>query len=139
MAEKQQGASITFGTDGGSYKFTQIGSYSEPIPVIDDTDLSTTGKRTKCFGELGDPQPFTCIVQSDSDAVELTKGLVQTITKTSPAGAFDNAENWAGTGAIIDIATPEFGSDTEAIATRQITIQFDGKTGPTRTVASDDP
>lgn len=135
MCEKQQGASITFGTDGGTYKFTQIGEYNEPIPVLDDSHLGTTGKRSKCPGDLGDPQQFTCILQNDGDHAELTK-VVQTITITSPLGGFSTAENWAGTGFIVNIGTPSFGSDTEAIATRQVTIQFDGKTGPTRTLAT---
>lgn len=136
MCEKQQGATIAFGTDGGTYKFTQIGSYSEPVPVIDDTHLSSTDRREKCPGDLGDPQQFTCIVQNKGDHAELTKKLVQTITITSPLGAYTTAEKWEGSGFITDISTPEFGSDTEALSTRQITVQFDGKTGPARSVAS---
>lgn len=134
--EKQQGATIAFGTDGGTYKFTQIGEYSEPIPVIDDTHLGTTGRRQKCPGQLGDPQPFTCMVQNDGDHAELTKGLVQTITITAPLGSYATAEKWEGTGFITDISTPSFSSDSEGLAMRQITIQFDGKTGPARTLAT---
>lgn len=136
MAEKQQGAVISFGTDGGTYKATQIGSLSAPIPVLDETHLETTGDREKCPGDLADNEPVTVTIQSDGDHAELTKGLVQTITVTAPLGSYTTAENWAGTGFITNITSPEFGSDTEAIATRQVTFVFDGKTGPTRTLAT---
>lgn len=136
MSEKQQGATIAFGTDGGTLKVVSIGEYNEPIPVIDDTHLGVTGKREKCPGSLGDPQEFQVVVQDDGDHAELTKGLVQTITITSALGSFTTAQNWAGTGFVTNIGTPSYSSDTEAIATRTLTIQYDGKTGPTRTLAT---
>lgn len=136
MAVKQQGASLTLGTDGGSWKITNISRLSGPIPVIDDTDLSTTSRRTKIPGELADFQSVTVTAHGKPDATWPTKGLVQTITITGPLLAFTTAEKWAGTAFITDIKTPEFGSDTEAIQTIEIDIMFDGKTGPARTAAA---
>jgi len=135
-AYKQQGASFVFGTDGGSWSFVNIGSYSEPIPVLDDTSLGTTGKRTKMPGDLGDPQSMTLRLQANVGVALPTKGLVQTGTITSPAGGFVHAETVAGTGFITDIKTAEFGSDSEGIQMIDIEWQFDGKTGPARTAAT---
>lgn len=136
MAVKQQGASVTFGTSGGTWEFVNIGRYSEPIPVIDDTHLGTTGKRTKMAGDLGDPQLVTIVVQNKPTHTTLVKGLNQTITITGPLNGATVAEKWAGTGFIVDVRSPEYASDTEAIQTMEIDIQFDGKTGPARTAQS---
>lgn len=136
MAEKQQGATFAFGTDAGTWKYVNIGRYSEPIPVIDDTDLSTTNRRTKIPGELGDPQMMTLVLQSDGDQAWPTKKLVQTGTITAPTGAYTTAEKWAGTGFVVDVRTPEYASDTEGIQTIEVDWQFDGKTGPARTLAT---
>ncbi len=136
MVAKQQGASFTFGSSGGTWKWVNIGRYSEPIPVIDTTDLSVTGKRKKEPGELGDPQMITLVLQNKPDATLPVKGLVQTGTITAPLSGFTGAETWAGTGFVVDIRTPEFASDTEAIQTIEIDWQFNGITGPARTAAT---
>ena len=136
MGHKQQGASFTFGTSGGSWEYLNIGRYSEPIPVIDDTHLGTTSRRAKLPGDLGDPQVVTLVLQNKSGATLPTKGLVQTGTITSPLSGFAVAEKWAGTGFVVDIRTPEFQSDSEGIQTIEVDWQFDGKTGPARTAAS---
>lgn len=132
MAVKQQGASFTFGTDGGSWKYINIGRFSSPIPVIDDTDLSTEDDRTKLPGDLGDPQMVTLVLQNIPTADLPTKGLVQTGTILGPLTGM-TGESWAGTGFVVDVRTPEYGSDTEAIQTIEVDWQFDGRTGPART------
>lgn len=136
MCEKQQGASVVFGTDGGSFNFLNIGRLSAPIPVLDDTHLGVTGYREKCPGELQDAQPVTITMQNDGDADLPTVGLVQTITINSALGDWSTAEKWVGTGFVTDIRTPEYGSDTEAIQTIEVDFIFDGKTGPARTAAT---
>lgn len=133
MAVKQQGASVTFSVTGGTWEFMNIGRYSEPIPVIDDTHLGTTTRRTKMPGDLGDPQMVTIVVQGKPTSTTIVKGVLQTITITGPLNGGTAAEKWAGTGFIVDVRTPEYGADTEAIQTVEIDIQFDGKTGPART------
>lgn len=135
-AFKQQGASVVFGSSGGTWEFTNIGRYSEPIPVIDDTHLGTTNRRTKIPGQLGDPQMVTLQLHNSPTASLPARGLVQTVTINGPLGSFASAENWAGTAFVVDIRTPEFASDTEAIQIIEIDIQFDGKTGPARTAAA---
>lgn len=135
-AFKQQGAGVVFGSSGGTWEFTNIGRYSEPIPVLDDTHLGTTNRRTKIPGQLKDPQMLTVQLHNSPTATLPVIGLVQTITINGPLGAFATAENWAGTGFVVDIRTPEFASDTEAIQIIEMDIQFDGKTGPARTAAT---
>lgn len=131
MAVKQQGATFVFGTDGGTWAYVNIGRLSSPIPVIDDTDLSTEDERTKIPGDLGDAQMVTLVLQNKPAANLPTRGLVQTGTITGPSG-----EDWAGTGFVVDIRSPEFASDTEAIQTIEVDWQFDGKTGPARSAGT---
>ena len=137
MCELQQGAEITLSVDGGTWEIVSIPRYSEPIPVIDDSDLGTTGQREKCPGVLGDPQLMTgFVLRSVGTALYPTKGTVQTLTIThATVGTNTGRESFAGTGFVVDIRTPEFTSDTEARKTIEFDWQFDGKTGPTRTRA----
>ena len=136
MCQKQQGATFVFGTSVGAWKIVSIGRYAEPIPVLDDSHLTTTVRRTKCPGTLGDPQMLTLVMQAASDIAFPAKGLLQTGTITAPLSGFTTAETLAGTGFVVDVRTPEFASDTEAIQTIEMDWQFDGKTGPARTLAS---
>ncbi len=138
MAAKQQGASFVFSVSGGTWEFMNIGPYGEPIPVLDDTHLGTLLRRTKMPGDLGDPQMITLVLQGKPGASSLpAKGVLQTGTingtKVTSGGT---AENWAGTGFVVDVRTPEFGADTEAIQLIEIDWQYDGKTGPARTAGT---
>ena len=136
MGFKQQGASLTFGTSSGTWNILSIGAYNAPIPVLDDTHLGTQNRREKIFGALEDPQAFTVTVQAKPSQAYPAKGLVQTITVTSPLNGAATAEAMAGTGAVTDVKTAEFNSGTEAIQVVEFTIQYDGKTGPARTLAT---
>lgn len=136
MGVKQQGASLTFGTSGGSWNILSIGRYSAPIPKIDDTHLGVTGVREYIPGTLEDPQSFTVVVQAKPNQAYPVKGQVQTITVTSPLEGASTAETLAGTAFVMDTRTAEFQSGTEAIQTVEFEIQYDGKTGPARTLAT---
>lgn len=136
MGVKQQGASLTFGTSSGTWNILSIGRYSAPVPVIDDTHLGSTNRREKIFGSLEDPQSFPVTVQAKPTQAFPVRGLVQTITVTSPLNGASTAETLVGTGAVIDVRTAEFNSGTEDIQTVEFEIQFDGKTGPARTLAT---
>lgn len=136
MGVKQQGASLTFGTSGGSWNILSIGRYSAPLPKIDDTHLGVTGVREYIPGTLEDPQSFTVTVQAKPSQAYPVKGQVQTITVTSPLEGAATAETLVGTGFVMDVKTAEFQSGTEAIQTYEFDIQFDGKTGPARTLAT---
>lgn len=136
MCEKQQGASVTFGTSAGTWNYLNISRLSGPIPIIDDTHLGTTGDREACPGDLRDWQIVTLTIQNDGNQAYPATGLVQTITITHPLGTWATAEKWIGTGFVVDVRTPEFQSATEGIQTIEIDVKFDGKTGPARTLAA---
>lgn len=136
MGVKQQGAALTFGTSVGTWNILSIGRYSAPVPKIDDTHLGVTGVRESIPGTLEDPQSFTVTVQAKPSQATPIKGLVQTITITSPLEGASTAETLIGTGFVMDVKTAEFQSGTEAIQTYEFDIQFDGKTGPARTLAT---
>lgn len=138
MCELQQGAELTFSVDSASYEVVSIPRYSEPIPVIDDTDLEDTGQREKCPGALGDPQLMSGIVlRSIGTQAYPTKGTLQTMTVTHGLVAGNaTRESWAASGFVVDVRTPEFTSDTEGRKLIEVDFQPDGKTGPARTLAT---
>ncbi len=137
MGVKQQGASFTFSVSGGTWEYLNIGRLSAPIPVIDDTHLGTTVHRAKLPGDLSDPQIVTLVLQGKPGATWPAKGVLQTGTITgSKATSGGTAENWAGTGFVVDVRSPEFASDTENIQTIEVDWQYDGRTGPARTAGT---
>lgn len=137
MCEMQQGVQISFSVSTGTYDVISIPRYGAPIPVIDDTHLGSTTSRVKCPGKLPDPQLMSGIViRSVGTAARPAKGTVQTLTITHGLLAgHATPESFAGTGFVVDVREPEFSSDTEAGKTYEIDWQFDGKTGPARTLA----
>lgn len=139
MCELQQGVQAVFSLSG-TFEVTNITRYSAPIPVIDDTDLATTSGREKCAGQLQDPQMITLTAKSIGTVARPAKGTVQTLTITSaivPGNA--TADIFAGPGFVVDVKEPEYGSDTEARKTIEIDWQFDGKSLPSRTLATVTP
>lgn len=137
MCELQQGATLAFSVSTGTWEVISIPRYGAPIPVIDDTDLQDTGTRKKCPGVLEDPQMMSGIVlRSIGTQARPAKKTVQTMTITHGLLAGHNtAEIFAGTGFIVDVREPEFSADTEGRKTIEIDWQFNGQTGPTRTLA----
>jgi len=137
MCELMQGMTLTFSVSGSSFEVVSVPRFSAPIPVIDDVDLETEDYREKCPGQLADPQLMSGIViKSIGTQARPAKGTVQTLTITH-GDVVGNAtpESFAGTGFIVDVREPEFTSDTEGRKTIEIDWQFDGKTGPARTLA----
>lgn len=136
MCELQQGVQAVF-TTSGTYEITNITRYGAPIPIIDDTDLATTGGREKCAGQLEDPQMITLTAKSIGTVARPAKKTVQTLTithATVPGNA--TAEIFAGPGFVVDVREPEFSSDTEGRKTIEIDWQFNGKSLPARTLAT---
>jgi len=136
MGEKQQGASVTFGTSAGTWGFLNIGRFSAPIPVIDDTHLGTTARRQAIAGDLEDPQMVTLTLMNKGNQAYPLRGLVQTITITNPIGSYTVSEKLIGSGFVVDVRTSEFQSNSEGLQTIEIDIKFNGVTGPARTIAS---
>ena len=126
------GATITFGTSNYSFNWTSIDIGEETIPEIDRTHLATSGFRQYIPGDLTTPGEITVAFQWDSDAAAITLGVVQTITTSMPVptGAVDGAY-WAGSGFVKRVKRPSM--TTDELVTGEMTIMFDGITGPTLT------
>lgn len=144
MCEKQQGATLTFGTSSGTWEIVEIGSFSAPIPVLDRTHLGVTGFRQKCPGQLQDPQMFSVKVRNKGSQAYPVKGLVQLVTVTAPLGSYTTAEKViSGEGFVVDHIHPSFQSNTEELQIVEFQIQLNGGAPnggtplpPTRTVAA---
>lgn len=136
MCELQQGATLGFSVSGSLYQILNIARFGAPIPVIDDTDVSRTTSRKKCPGKLQDPQMLTITARNIGTQARPVKGLVQDLTVTHPlAAGRTTPEILAGSGFVVDVRTPEFGSDSEARQTIEIDWQFNGDPLPTRTLS----
>jgi hypothetical protein len=137
MCELQQGVSLAFSVSGSLYEVLNVARFSAPIPVIDDTDVGDTASRKKCPGKLQDPQMVTITARNIGTQARPAKGVVQDLTITHPlAAGMSTPEILDGSGFVVDVRSAEFASDTEAIQTIEFDWQFDGKTGPARTLAS---
>ena len=138
MCELQQGATLTFTVSTGTWEVISIPRFGAPVPVIDDTDLQDTSRRIKCPGMLEDPQMMTgIIIRSIGTQARPAKKVLQTMTVTSslvPGNA--TADIFAGSGFIVDVREPDYTADTEGRKTIEIDWQYDGKTGPARTLAT---
>ena len=138
MCELQQGATLTFSVSTGTWEVISIPRYGAPVPVIDDTDLQDTARRIKCPGMLEDPQMMTgIIIRSISTQARPATKVLQTMTVTSSLvpGKL-TADIFAGSGFIVDVREPDYTADTEGRKTIEIDWQYDGKTGPARTLAT---
>ena len=131
------GASITFGTTGGTWKITEVSpNLKFTLPVVDTTYLATTTNRTKMPGDLSDHGPITLKFLFQGTQGIPARGVVETITLTSPipGGSASTAQNIAGTGFIMECEHPPLQTNTLQVGT--ISFQYDGVTGPTYTAAT---
>lgn len=126
MSQSTQGATLTL-SGGGSFEVKNIPRIPRPIPVLDSTATSTTGQRKKKPGKLEDPQSITITIFNDG--TEPAKGESQTLTLTAatPEGMV-SGETWVGSGFVVDVQSPEFNAESEALETKEIVFQFDGET-----------
>lgn len=135
MCELQQGVTINFSVSGNTMEPVNVGSFSAPIAVIDDTALSDTTSRKKWAGQLPDPKPFKITCRNVGSKTKPARGVTQTLTITHPLPPGKTTpEILSGTGFVVDVTTPDFGSDSEGRQTYEIEWQFD--TMPTRTAAA---
>lgn len=128
MCELQQGATATLSDDSGLLGVINIGRFGAPIPVIDDTDLSSTASdgRKKCPGLLRDPQMFTITMRAVGEDEYPTVGLIQdlTIVRPIPPGFTGTGDTLDGEGFVVDVRTPEHQSDSEGRQTIEVDWQY---------------
>lgn len=130
------GASITFGTTAFTGAITSIGGNTNAIEDIEDFDLSTTTRKTFRPSDLIDPGEFTVTFFVDSEDAYPAPGTAETITITykQQPGETTSAANLAGTGYIKSVTTAQHA--TGEMMTGELVVKWDGKTGPTFTVAT---
>lgn len=135
--DTQLGATITLGTDSLTLRVVSITPVRRKRGAIRTTHLGTTGANTFMPGELLDYDEIIVMYQNSPGVAQPT-GAAQTITITGPTAAgATTPESSAGTGFVTqDDMLPGFSSENEGLQMKQMTIKFDGLTGPTRTGSS---
>ncbi len=130
------GASVTFGTTSWSGKVIGIPTnLNKARPRVDISYLGTSGQREYMPGDLEDLGEITLDVAFEAaTGLPATGTASETVTITwplAPGGGGVTAASLAGTGFITAINYPPM--QTNTIQQGQITISFDGFTGPTWT------
>lgn len=130
-----QGASITFGTQGGTWRCIKINGHAETRPKVNTSYLATSGYGETMPGDLVECGDFTVQVQFQGNQGLPTMVAVETITITHPLAAGESgAANIAGTGYVIRRKYPDL--ETNTLKVGEFDIVFDGVTGPTLTLAT---
>lgn len=137
MADTGNGTTMTFGTSGYSLAFTEIDAGEATREPIEDTKLSTTGNMEFIPGDLEDSGEISGVYQWDQSygTFPATTSAPETITITYPlkSGESTNA-TLAGSGMVTRIKRPV--SRNGELMMGEITVKWDGKTGPTFTAGS---
>lgn len=131
------GASVTFGTTSWSGKLTGIPTNLQLTRGrVETTYLGTSTNRSYMPGDLNELNEITLdVLFEGATGLPATGTAAETITITFPIPATGTtAPNIAGTGFITGIQYPSL--QTGTLQTGQITISFDGGTGPTFTAAT---
>ena len=123
MADTGNGATLVMGTSGFTASYFSIGGFEQERPVMDSSDLATTGFNKKEAGDLVEPGEFTAEFIYDADDQPPISGTAETITLTYPSGA-----TAAGTGFVSKWSAPELVNDD--LQKASLTVQWDGGTGP---------
>lgn len=133
MADVPHGTTITFGTSSFTAQITSIQSDGESRPVVDITHYGITGNRRKMPGNLTDPGTISMTVLYDPNTQPPIAGAVETITITFPVpSGGSTGATLAGTGFVSEWSWDATGGD-ESPMTADVTIVWDGATGPTWT------
>ena len=130
------GASVSTWSGGGTvanWRFTSIGGMSQSVEVLDDTALDSSGFMEMCPSGLKSCEPLELECYWEFDEALPTIGDVGTIVIDFPLQEDDTspARTLNGSGFISSISTPTLTPNGTTVGT--ITVQFDGKTGPTWT------
>ena len=134
-ADTGHGATITFGTTGGTWLCREIGELNLVTPRVDSTHLNSTVNRDYIPGDLADQSPVTLMINFQGTQGLPAHGVVETITITHPTKPGGSTPaTVAGTAFIHETKFPKFA--TNAIQEASITFSFNGDTGPTYTAAT---
>ena len=129
------GASVSTWSGGGTvanWRFTSIGGMSQSVEVLDDTALDSTGHQEYCPSGLKSVEPLELECYWEFDEALPTVGTVGSFIILFPLQEDDTTQGGiSGTGYISSVSTPTLTPNGTTVGT--ITVQFDGKTGPTWT------
>ena len=137
MAMTGNGTSIVFGTSGWTGSIISISGTSQSREALEDTHLGITGERTFVPDDLISPGEFDIEFYWDQSAGTFPPitAVAETITISFKLKPSETVQaTLAGSG----FATESEGPTTtnSELMTGTMTIQWDGKTGPTYTAGS---
>ena len=128
------GATLTLST-GTTGNFEQISPGEQTATPIEDSHLGTTGNSTFRAADLYDEGEVSGTYQWSSDEAPPTPNSTVTATVTWPTpSGLSTPANKAGTAIITRVKHPELVNNE--LQKAEITLKWDGKTGPTYTAAT---
>lgn len=129
------GASVTFGTTGGTWLARRISEFEESLPIVDTSYLATSTRRTTMAGDLRERNTVVVQILFQGTQGLPAQGTAETITITHPTASGNSTPaNLAGTGFIRRTQYPAF--ETNTLQMGEIEFEFNGGTGPTFTAAT---
>lgn len=133
VVDTGHGATATF--DSLSFNWTSIDMGESTLNDVPTSHLGTTGSETFLPGDLVNEGEVTIPFQWDAEAAYPTEGTVTTLTITFPQETGQTAPaTYAGTAYIKRVRRPNLQTDT--LQDGEITVKWDGNTGPTWTAAT---
>ncbi len=129
------GATISFGTQGGTWRATRITPSAESRPAIDASHLGTTGYREFLPGDLINAGEFVVEFQFQGNQGLPTRTTAETVTITHALASGEaTAATIAGTAFVTEAKYPDL--NTDELKKGSFTVKWDGYTGPTYTAAT---
>ena len=133
VARTGQGTTVAIATNTYDAKITSISSSGYERPVLDTTDLTTTGTRSKLPGELIEPLQISCEIFFDPNQLDdLATAIAADATTVTIQWPLHAAEatlgaKITGTGCLINHS---FSVGVDEMMTGSFTIQFLGAITP---------
>ena len=129
------GASLTLSETGLSLDWTSIDLGEETINDIETTKLDNAAYHSFMPGDLITASEITVPFFWDTEEAQIPIGTVESMTFTFPlTSAQVAAATYAGTGYIKRVKYPNL--QTDAVQDGELTLKFDGLTGPAFTPAT---
>ena len=129
------GATLTALPGSWSGNCEQITLHTATIPTVPDDHLGTTVNMTKRAGDLSDPGQVVLTLQHDNETAPPVNGTTGTLTITDAlASGQTTAANWSGTAIVTSV--DHGGRVKNELNKLTVTLDWDGKTGPTFTAAT---
>ena len=129
------GTTLTASPGGWTGDVERFTLHNETIPVVDESHLGTTGYREFRAGDLADAGEVVIRVHFEGDTALPALGTTGTLTITDPL-APGEATAASITGTAIVTGVNRNTREIDVLKTAEMTLKWDGKTGPTFTPAT---